>query len=259
MVERWFRRIRSLSRRPARGNARPRAVPGQLDVQEARCADWPCSCRRRQRHRLCPQLRISPLAARRYRIRPTASSKRAQCSPANSMCALTSAPRVGGRGCRRNIHLEARNGTVKRDDLLRNILTLNSIARLLRPGTPRVGEVEMPYRRLTVDGRFHAQHFILEQLAFDSTFTGVGATGTIGFVHPDTRVLVLVAPFSRTDQLVRAIPAIGYVVDGTFTTVPVSLTGDYRDPRIVPLGPEAITLQLTGIFERTLKLPRKLL
>jgi hypothetical protein len=40
--------------------------------------------------------------------------------------------------------------------------------------------------------------------------------------------------------------------------LPVAVTGDIRNPVIVPLGPRAITDQLLGIFERTLKLPGKL-
>ena len=36
------------------------------------------------------------------------------------------------------------------------------------------------------------------------------------------------------------------------------VSGDIRDPLVVPLGPGAITSELVGIFERTLKLPGKL-
>jgi len=36
------------------------------------------------------------------------------------------------------------------------------------------------------------------------------------------------------------------------------VTGDIRNPLVVPLGPRAITDSLLGIFERTLKLPGKL-
>jgi len=39
----------------------------------------------------------------------------------------------------------------------------------------------------------------------------------------------------------------------------MAVHGDIRDPVIVPLGPRAITDQLLGIFERTLKLPGKLI
>jgi hypothetical protein len=75
----------------------------------------------------------------------------------------------------------------------------------------------------------------------------------------DTHLVVLVAPFTRANRLVRKLPLVGYVVGGTFTTVPVSVSGDIRKPLIVPLGPEAITSQVLGIFERTFKLPGRML
>jgi hypothetical protein len=55
------------------------------------------------------------------------------------------------------------------------------------------------------------------------------------------------------------VPILGYIIGGALTSVPVGVSGDIRDPRVVPLGPGAITSELVGIFERTLKLPGKLI
>ncbi len=70
---------------------------------------------------------------------------------------------------------------------------------------------------------------------------------------------MLVAPFGRVDQLAREVPILGYIVGGALTSVPVGVSGDIRDPRVVPLGPGAVTSEVLGIFERTLKLPVKLI
>ena len=40
--------------------------------------------------------------------------------------------------------------------------------------------------------------------------------------------------------------------------MPVGVSGDIRNPLVVPLGPGAVTSEVLGIFERTLKLPAKL-
>jgi len=45
---------------------------------------------------------------------------------------------------------------------------------------------------------------------------------------------------------------------GLPVALPVEVIGDIRNPYVVPLGPRAISDQLLGIFERTLKLPGKL-
>jgi len=54
---------------------------------------------------------------------------------------------------------------------------------------------------------------------------------------------------------VRKLPLLGYVVGGALTSLPVAVSGDIRDPRVVPLGPRAITSELTGIVSRTFSLP----
>ncbi len=59
--------------------------------------------------------------------------------------------------------------------------------------------------------------------------------------------------------MVRRVPIFGYVIGGTLTSLPVGVGGDIRNPTVVPLGPRAVTSHLVGVFERTLKLPGKLL
>jgi len=54
------------------------------------------------------------------------------------------------------------------------------------------------------------------------------------------------------------VPIIGYVLGGAFSSVPVSVSGDFSDPRVVPLGPQAIGSELAGIFKRAFNLPGKL-
>ena len=89
-----------------------------------------------------------------------------------------------------------------------------------------------------------------------------GAGSAIGTVFdsksPDSRLTVLVGLLTNVDRVTGAIPIVGYVFGGSMTALPVSVSGDIRNPLVVPLGPRAITDSLLGIFERTLKLPGKL-
>jgi len=93
----------------------------------------------------------------------------------------------------------------------------------------------------------------------DSSAVGLAATGWISLLDRKTHLTMLVAPFSSLDRLVRAIPIVGYIIGGTLTSVPIGVSGDIRDPRVVPLGPRAIGSELAGIFTRIFKLPGKLL
>jgi hypothetical protein len=96
-------------------------------------------------------------------------------------------------------------------------------------------------------------------MTFVSDAVGLVAEGYITLPQRDSHMTVLVAPFGSLDRLVRSIPLIGYIIGGTFTSIPVAVTGDIRDPNVVVLGPRAVGSELLGIFERTLKLPSKIM
>jgi hypothetical protein len=156
------------------------------------------------------------------------------------------------------IRAEARDGKVMKFALLGNILSLQNIASLLKEGTPKMGDEGFPYRSLSASGRFKSGRFILDEGVFQSSGVGVAATGWISLTDYQSRLSVLVAPFGRLDRMVRGVPVVGYVIGGAITSIPVGVSGDIRDPLVVPLGPAAITSELVGIFERTIKLPGKL-
>jgi hypothetical protein len=163
------------------------------------------------------------------------------------------------RNLKGTVRADMRDGRVMKFALLGNILSMQNVAALLEKEGPRLDDTGFPYRSVTVAGHFQAGRFIVEESAFRSDAIGLAANGWISILDYQSRLSVLVAPFGRLDQLVRKVPILGYVVGGTFTSVPVGVSGDIRDPLVVPLGPGAITSELMGIFERTLTLPGKLI
>jgi len=163
------------------------------------------------------------------------------------------------RNLKGTVRADMREGRVMKFALLGNILSMQNIAALLEKEGPRLDDAGFPYRSVTVAGQFQEGRFIVEESAFRSDAVGLAANGWISLLDYETRLSVLVAPFGRFDQLARKLPILGYVVGGTFTSLPVGVSGDIRDPLVVPLGPGAITSELVGIFERALKLPARLI
>jgi hypothetical protein len=154
--------------------------------------------------------------------------------------------------------LHARDGVIRKFALLGNILALKDVTSTVTKGV-KLGAEGFDYRKLEVRGRFANGTFKVEEGALDSSALGIAANGSVDLMGDKSRLSVLVAPFGRLDRLVRKLPVVGYVIGGTFTSIPVGVSGDIRNPLVVPLGPGAVTSELTGIFERTLKLPGKLL
>jgi hypothetical protein len=154
--------------------------------------------------------------------------------------------------------LEARNGKVMKFGLLGNILNMKNISNLLQKGGPKIDDKGFPYKKLVIDGHAQDGRFFVDNSAFDSDAVGLVAIGSVGLVARDAKLSVLVAPFGTLDRIVRKIPLFGYIFGGTFTSVPVSVSGDIRDPTVVPLGVRAIGDQLAGILQRTFNLPGKI-
>jgi len=157
------------------------------------------------------------------------------------------------------VSAESRNGRVMKFALLANILSMKGVSDILKEGAPKVDSNGFPYRSLSAKGRFAGGRFIIDESAFNSSAVGLAATGWISLVNYDSKLSVLVAPFARVDSLARKVPILGYVFGGALTSIPVGVSGDIRDPLVVPLGPGAVTSELVGIFERTIKLPAELL
>jgi hypothetical protein len=155
------------------------------------------------------------------------------------------------------VTFSAREGEIRKMALLGKILSLKSVSDVLK-GDVGVGERGFKYHSVTVGAKIENGQVSVEQATLDSPALGLAAAGTVNLENYDSRLTVLVAPFGNLDRMVRKTPVLGYVLGGALTSIPVGVTGDIRDPLVVPLGPRAVGSQVLGVFERTFKLPGKM-
>jgi len=154
--------------------------------------------------------------------------------------------------------VELRKGQMKEFALIGNILSVLSLRNVVsRDATLREGG--FPYRSLSAKGEFKNGEFLLEEGFFDSDAARIGASGRIDLQGANSRLDVLVGVLNTVDRVAGAIPIIGDIFGSTMLAIPIAVSGDIRNPLVVPLGPRAVTDRLLGIFERTLKLPGKLI
>jgi len=150
------------------------------------------------------------------------------------------------------LQVELRDGRINKFALLGNILSLSNLASVGKKHADG-----FPYRSAQVRGRFDQGMLLVEEGGFVSDALNVAATGRIDLLGTDSRLTVLVGLLGSLDRVVGAVPIIGGVRQ--LVAVPVEVTGDIRDPRIVPLDPRAITENLLGTLGRVARLPGKLL
>jgi len=154
-----------------------------------------------------------------------------------------------------NATAELRNGRVNRFALIGNILSVQNFTSIR---DPRELDRGFLYRSMTAKGRFEGGAFVVDEGFFDSDAARIAVNGKVDLLGARSQLNVLVGLLSSVDRVTGAIPILGNVLGGTLIALPVSVSGDIRDPRVVPLGPQAVSDRLLGVFERTLKLPGKL-
>jgi hypothetical protein len=157
------------------------------------------------------------------------------------------------------VELHVGKGKVEKWGLLGRILAQESVRSSLAKRGLRPEERGLEYREIAMHAHLAGGRIHIDEAVFDGSTLGLAAKGSVGVGGRDVQLTVLVAPFSTIDSVVRKVPILGYVLGGSLTSIPVGVSGNMRDPQVVPLSPAAVTAELAGIFLRTFKLPGRIL
>jgi len=173
--------------------------------------------------------------------------------------------RVKGRGQSKDLvqslqgpwEMEAKDGRIYQDPMAMKILAFLNLTELL------VGEKDDPfkkgmdYKSLRAKGELQSGKLTIQELVLDASAMQVASQGEIDFVNQRMDLAIAVAPLKTVDWIVKHIPGVDYILEGTLVSIPIRIQGDLKDPRIIPLAPGQIGNDLMGIMKRTLKLPFK--
>jgi hypothetical protein len=173
--------------------------------------------------------------------------------------AASGAPEALLRTGQGRLRFVARDGRIQSAPAITRILSLNNVAALLRGGPKELMAGGLEYSRFAVAGTLEGTRFRLESATFDSPSLGIAGTGDIELTSRTLAVNGLVAPFANINAAARRIPILGPVFSTRLVGIPVSVTGDWRDPTVVPLGPEAVGQSLVNLMAATFKAPIELL
>jgi hypothetical protein len=153
----------------------------------------------------------------------------------------------------------ARDGRILKAPAITRILFLNNVATLLRSGPEELLKGGLEYSQASLTGTLAGTRFLVESTTLDSPSLGIAGSGTIDLAARRLDIHGLVAPFANINAVARRIPWVGRVFDTRLVGIPVSVTGDWRDPAVVPLGPEAVGQSLLNLMGATFKAPIELL
>jgi hypothetical protein len=153
----------------------------------------------------------------------------------------------------------ARDGRIQRAPALARILSLDTIAALLRARPGEIMARGLDYTEINLAGTLAASRVQLERATLDSSVVGIAMGGEVDLDSERISLHGIVAPFGAVHDVARQIPIVGRIFGARVVGVPVSVAGDLRDPLVVPLGPAAIGDTVVNLLGAVVKAPIELL
>jgi hypothetical protein len=153
------------------------------------------------------------------------------------------------------VDFKARNGKIYRYPTLQKILSVLSVLEIFRGRAPDLGGSGFPYNSMALRGDIHKGVFTVEKAYIGGKSIDIIAEGEVDLGKQKVELVVLVAPFSTINWVIRHIPLVGKIMGGTLISIPVRVSGDLKDPDVVFLSPTAVGSRVLRLLENIIKLP----
>ena len=157
------------------------------------------------------------------------------------------------------LEFSANNGRIHRHGLLAKIFAFLNVAGIFGGEFPDITQKGFPYHVITARGALQDGKLVLKEGHIDSPSMEIACEGDIDLVDKELDLTYLVAPLKTVDLVVKKIPLVSDVLNGTLVSIPVKVTGPWADPKITALSPSSVGSGLLGIMKRTVQLPFKII
>jgi len=158
-----------------------------------------------------------------------------------------------------NFEFLARDGRVYRFKLLSRIFGLLSTTEILRGKIPDLGKEGFAFSSIRAKGALKGGKLLIQEGIMDGSSLDMVWQGDIDLIDEKVDLTVLVAPLKTVDFVVKKIPLVRDILEGTLVSIPVRVRGDLANPTVTPLSASAVGSELIGIMQRTFRLPLKVI
>ncbi len=153
------------------------------------------------------------------------------------------------------LELNAKNGRIRRFELLAKIFKMINFTEIFRGVLPDLLNEGCAYDTIKARGKFQEGKLIFENSVVDGACVRMVWHGEIDLVNKKIDITVIVAPFRTVDRIIDKVPLVGKWLNGSLISIPVKVSGDLSDPTVIPLSPTAVGVGLAGFMKRTFELP----
>jgi hypothetical protein len=153
----------------------------------------------------------------------------------------------------------AHNGRIYRHGMLAKIFAFLNVAGIVSGQFPDITQEGFPYHSIKAKGSLQNGKLVLKEGHISSPSMEIACQGDIDLLDKELDLQYLVAPLKTVDLVVKNIPLVSNVLNGTLVSIPVKVTGPWADPAITALSPSAVGSGLLGIIKRTVQLPLQMI
>lgn len=151
------------------------------------------------------------------------------------------------------------DGRLLRFSLLAKLIEVLNSTEILFGSLPDLENEGIRFSSLQGTARMHGQRIVIDKGLVDGHSLEMGFQGHLDVQDKTLDLTVLVAPLKTVDRLVKKIPIISGLTRGNLITIPVRISGSWKDPKVTPLSPQAVSKELVDLMHRTLEWPFQIL
>lgn len=153
----------------------------------------------------------------------------------------------------------ARNGQITQDKILARILEVVNFTQIVKGKIPDLKSEGFNYESIVVQAEFANDMMIFTKIYMDGKTLDLVGKGKLDLKQKILNVELLAAPFKTFDLIIKNIPGVNYLMNGSLVSIPVSVKGDVSDPKVSIMSASDVSSSLLDFARRVIKSPIKLI
>jgi hypothetical protein len=157
------------------------------------------------------------------------------------------------------LELKAGDGRIFPIGFIGKVFSVLNITEIYRGQLPDLTSRGCAYDSITATGAIEDGILSLDNAIVDAHCMKMVWRGTVDLRARTADLILVVAPLRTVDRIVDKVPLLGDILGGSLISFPVRVSGDLRDPDVVPLSPTALGSGFIDFLKRTIRAPFRLM
>jgi hypothetical protein len=157
------------------------------------------------------------------------------------------------------LNLKATNGQIYKANSLAKILALVNVTEIFAGKYPGLTKEGLSYTQVDLNSNFENGVLTFTNFTLDSPSMRMACLGTINFPEGTEDLTVLVAPLKTVDRIVKKLPLIGEILDGTLFSIPIRVKGRIEDPVVTIMPLSGVGEDIASTMKKALQVPVKII